>query len=303
MNSLLSTSLQTKLDWNLLRTFLAVADTGSLTAAAILLETSQSTLSRQIAELEAAFGIALFERVARGLRLTTIGEALIDPARQMQAAAQNASLAVLGQSLEIRGTVRLTASEMTSAYILPKILANLRQSHPEIQIELLVSNRIENLLERQADIALRHTRPRQSGLLAKRVADVKIGAFAHTDYLKRVGGQIDLNRLSDYDWIGLDVSDLLLRGFKAAGFPVGRTFFAFRCDNEIVGWHIALAGFGIGFAPTHIASRWPQMQQVLPEQVLPKMPIWLVTHRELRNNARLRIVFDALAKGLCQMLV
>lgn len=290
-------------DWNLLRAFLAVVDAGSLTGATRALGTSQPTLSRQIAELEASLGVALFERVARGVRLTAAGQSLVRPARQMETAAQAVSLTALGQTQQLGGTVRLTASGMTSAHVLPEILTLLRRSHPEIQIELVVSDQVENLLERRADIAIRHTRPTQGGLVAKRVGDVRVGAFAHADYLKRVGGKIDLSRAGDYDWIGLDSSDLILRGFRAAGLRVAREFFAFRCDNQVVGWQAALAGLGIGFAPLSVAERWPKMRRVLPEDMSPEMPVWLAAHRELRHSARIRTVFDALADGLRAMIV
>ena len=156
-----------QLDWNLLRAFMAVVDAGSLTGGARILATSQPTLSRQIAALETSVGVALFERVARGLRLTVAGEALLGPARQMQEASLSVSLAALGQTQQLAGTVRLTASEMGSAYVLPEIVAKMRHAHPEIQIELLASNRVENLLERQADIAIRHVRPAQDSLVAR----------------------------------------------------------------------------------------------------------------------------------------
>lgn len=292
----------TQLDWNLLRTFLAVVDAGSLTGATRMLATSQPTLSRQIAELELSVGMALFERVARGLRLTAAGESLVWPARQMQTAAQAVSLIALGQAQQLAGTVRLTASEMISAYVVPPILAQLRQTHPEIQIELVASNQVENLLERQADIAIRNVRPSQSSLTARRVGDAKMGAFAHISYLTRIGGHVDLVRAAEYDWIGYDKSDMLLRGFRAAGLPVKREFFAFRCDNHVVAWQAALAGLGIGFAPASVAANWPDMQSVLPDKTIPKMPIWVTVHRELRHSARIRVVFDALADGL-QMMV
>ena len=292
----------TQLDWNLLRAFLAVVDAGSLTGATRMLATSQPTLSRQIAELELSVGMALFERVARGLRLTAAGESLVWPARQMQTAAQAVSLTALGQAQQLAGTVRLTASEMISAYVVPPILAQLRQTHPEIQIELVASNQVENLLERQADIAIRNVRPSQSSLTARRVGDAKMGAFAHVNYLARIGGHVDLARAAEYDWIGYDKSDMLLRGFRAAGLPVKPEFFAFRCDNHVVAWQAALAGLGIGFAPASVAAYWPDMKSVLPDKTIPKMPIWVTVHRELRHSARIRAVFDTLADGL-QMMV
>lgn len=299
MNSLpLPSPVAPSLDWNLIRAFLAVVENGSLTGAARVLAASQPTLSRQIDELEQRVGAALFERVARGLRLTQAGESLVEPARGMQKAAQALSLTALGQTQQLAGTVRLTASEMTSAYLLPGILAGLRQSQPEIQIELVASNRIENLLERQADIAIRHARPGQSGLIARRIGVLGMGAYAHADYLARVGGKVDLKRPQDYDWIGYDSADMLMRGFRKAGIPVNREFFSFRCDNHIVDWQAALAGVGIGFAPSATAKRWPEMRSVLPKKMVGTMPVWLTVHRELRGSLRIQRVFDALAEGL-----
>lgn len=294
------------LDWDSIRFFLAVVDAGSLTGAATLLGISQPTLSRQIRELETRIGSALFERVARGLKLTQAGTALVAPARRMQTAAQGLSLSAIGHTQQLAGAVRLTASEMTSAYLLPQILTELRRGHPEVQVELVVSNRVENLLERQADIAVRHTRPTQSGLIARHLGDLPLGAYAHADYLARVGGmrdkKVDMRRLQDYDWIGYDRSDMMLRGFRQAGIPVTREFFQFRCDNQVVCWHAALTGMGIAIAPRLIARHWPDMHSVLPDDMVPPLPVWLTAHRELRGSARLRLAFDTLAEDLQRLL-
>ena len=287
-----------EIDWSLIRVFLAVVDSGSLTAAAAMLSASQPTLSRKIDELELHLGTSLFERAARGLRLTEAGEALVEPARQMKLAAQSVSLAALGQTQQLDGTVRLTASEMTAAYLLPDIIARIRLRHPEIQIEVVVSNHVENLLERQADIALRHTNPTQSGLIARRIGELEIGAFAHADYLARIGNVVDPERLDSYHWIGYDSSDALLRGFRELGFPVKRDFFCIRCDNHLAGWQMALAGAGICFAPCVIGARWPQMRTMTLASMAPSMPLWLTAHRELRSSRRIKIVFDMLAEGL-----
>lgn len=286
------------LDWNLVRAFLAVVDAGSLSGATRLLATSQPTLSRQIAELERSIGVNLFERIARGLRLTAAGETLVPAARQMQVAAQLMSMKVLGQTQELAGTVRITASEMTATYQLPPILVALRRAHPEIQIELLVSNRIENLLERHADIAIRHTRPNQAGLIAKSLGKMLLNGYAHVDYLERFGGSIDMQNPGRYDWIGYDTSDALVKGFNALGIAVERDFFAFRCDNQVTDWQMALAGMGIGITADAVGSRYPQMRAVLPPNLVGNLPVWLTAHRELRQSARIRLVFDALAKGL-----
>lgn len=295
-------SNQAQFDWNHLRTFLAVADTGSLTGASRSLSTSQPTLSRHIAELESSLGVALFERVARGLRLTESGKALLEPARQMQKNAELFSLKALGQTQQLAGTIRLTASEILSGHILPPILAKLRRTHPEIQIELLATDQIVNILERHADIAIRHTQPQQADLIAKKLGDAKIGLFAHRDYLHRTEGQPITENPEKHDWIGLDQSDLYLKEFRKAGKMVDREFFSFRCDNVMVGWQAALAGLGI--APTFfsVAQQWPEMQLFCPESSVSEIPLWLVSHRELLDNPRVRVVFDALAEGLQDMV-
>ena len=289
-------------DWNLLRAFLAVVDTGSLTGAARQLATSQPTLSRQIGELERVLGVILFERVARGLQLTGAGQVLLPWARQMQQAAHGMALAALGQTQQLAGSVRLTASEMTSVWVLPPLLAGLRRRHPEIQIELLVSNMQENLLERQADIAVRHVRPTQGGLIARKIGVAAMGAWARRDYVERVGGHIDMERAHEYDWIGYDRSDALLRAFRAAGIPAQREFFNIRCDNQVAGWQMALHGVGIAFATAHVARQAAGMQQVLGAEQVGYLPVWLTAHRELRHSARIRLVFDALAEGLHDMV-
>lgn len=289
-------------DWNLLRAFLAVVDAGSLTGAARQLATSQPTLSRQIGELESSLGVVLFERVARGLQLTVAGQVLVPGARQMQQAAHGISLAALGQTQELAGTVRLTASEMTSVWVLPPILAQLRRQHPQIQIELLVSNVQENLLERQADIAVRHIRPSQTGLVARKIGDAPMGGWAHSDYMERLERPFDLARAEDYDWIGYDRSDVLLRAFRSAGIQAERNFFKLRCDNQVAGWQLALNGLGIAFATAYVARQTPGMQQVLGAQQVGYLPVWLTAHRELRQSARIRLVFDALAQGLQRMV-
>ncbi len=286
------------LEWDLIRAFLAVVDAGSVTAAAERLGTSQPTLSRQMATLEQQIGSALFERAGRGLRLTNAGQALVAPARQMQSAANSLSLTALGQNSETAGKVRLSASEMTATYVLPPILAELRRTHAEIQIELAVTNRVENLLEREADIAIRHTHPGQGSLIARRVGAFRIGAFAHQDYLNRVGAPIDFAQSHRYDWLGLDRSDLLLRGFHQLGIQVGREFFALRCDHQVALWQLLLAGMGIGFGTLFIAAQTPQLRQVLTQYEIPPMPVWVTAHRELKGSARIRTVFDALVQGL-----
>lgn len=289
-----------KIDWNLLKSFAAVADLGSLTRAAAILGISQPTISRHIAELEQLVGASLFERGARGLSLTQAGAALVEPSRRMLAAAQAISIAAAGQNQEAAGTVRITASEITSAYILPPILARLRERHPAIQIELLASNRVDNLLTRDADIAIRHVQPDQGGLIARKIGGFPIGFYAHRDYLHvpRRRAAEGAGEVERHDWIGLDQSNRVIEGFRQAGYDVDKSFFAFRCDNDIVGWQAVLAGLGVGVSAHVIARQFPQLVRVLEQQPLPDMQVWITAHRELRDTARIRAVFDFLVEAL-----
>jgi DNA-binding transcriptional LysR family regulator len=284
-------------DWALLRVFLAVAQHGSLSRAAQQVDSSQPTLSRQMTLLESQVGAALFERTQRGLRLTEAGQALRLPAQRMQEQAREWSLLAAGRAMSLQGTVRLTASEMVSAYLLPAVLRGLRQTHPEIQIELLASNAVENLLEREADIALRMKRPTQSGLIARKLADLPLGLYAHRDYVA-ARGQPSVATMERHDWVGHDRSDQMLRGFRAAGFEVTREFFAFRCDNQLVAWQAVLGGLGIGIGLIQVAAQSHELVRVLREVKLPSLPLWLAAHRELRGTPRLKLVFDTLVAGL-----
>ena len=282
-------------DWALLRAFLSVAHAGSLSRAAQELGTSQPTLSRQMTALETQVGSLLFERTSRGLRLTPAGEALRIPAERMQQHAREWSLAAAGRAQSLAGTVRLTASEMVSAHLLPEALLALRQAHPEIQIELVATNTVENLLEREADIALRMLRPTQTALVTRKLAELPLGLYAHRDYLAMHGKPTPAT-MARHEWIGYDRSDQMLRGFRAGGFNVTREFFGFRCDNQIVAWHAVLAGLGIGIGMQVVARRTPELQQVLRDLKMPVLPLWITAHRELRSTPRLKTVFDALVQ-------
>nr|WP_314857657.1 LysR family transcriptional regulator [uncultured Undibacterium sp.] len=312
-------------DWNLIRSFVAVVEQGSLTRAATTMGLSQPTLSRQIAELEKTVGAPLFERVARGLQLTETGENLVEPARHMMAAARSLGIAAASHDTDLQGTVRITATEIVAAFVLPDLVRQLAIRHPEIQIEVVASNQISNLLEREADIAIRMVRPTQSALIARHLGNWPIGFYAHKDYLASmtaapvtpatrklsssapassasvVAPSIDLNALAKYRWIGLDQSDQLIAGFRAAGIHVDKSFFDFRSDSHLVNWQALLSGVGVGIAMRWLAIRESNLIAVLPEQTMPDLPIWLTSHRELKSSKRIRSVFDFLATELKKM--
>lgn len=285
-------------DWNLVKGFLAVAETGSLSAGARRLGSSQPTLGRHITELEKALGVTLFERVARGMALTGAGTALLDHARSMQGGSAALSLAATGRSQEIAGTVRITASQIVCHYLLPEIITALRIEEPGLQVELVSSNTVENLLARDADIAIRMTQPTQAELVSRKITDVAIGLYGAPSYLARHGRPQRLEELLSHDFVGYDRDTQVIRGFAAMGQMVTREFFPLRTDDQVANWRLVEAGAGIGFTQAHIGDRSPHVVRILPDLVLPSLPMYLAAHRELRTSLRIRRAYDFLAAAL-----
>ena len=272
----------------------AVAEAGSLSAAARKLAASQPTLGRHIAELEQALGVVLFRRGRMGYELTEQGAALLDRARTVGEAANAFARLATGATEQVAGTVRVAASEVVSAYVLPPMVARLRQQERGIEVEIVASNQVENLLRRDADIAVRMVAPAQQDLIARKIADLPLTACAAKIYLDRRGRPETPEDLLTHDLIGYDRVTDLIQGFAALGVSIDRHAFCFRTDNQIVFWEAIRAGNGIGFAQRVLAERDPLVETILPELVLPSLPMWLAMHRDVRTSARVRRVADFL---------
>ena len=284
-------------DWTVLRSFLAVADAGSLSGAARALGQSQPTLGRHIASLEASLNLALFTRTARGFALSGAGADLLPHARAMKAAAQALSLAAAGRDADISGTVRITASQIMATYILPTMLADLRQREPQIDIELVSSDTTENLLFREADIAVRMYRPTQLDLITLHLADIPLGLYAAKSYLDRVGRPTTTDGVLALDLIGFDRSDVMLQMLRGLGIPRLREDFPLRCDDQVVYWNLVRAGCGIGGMQCQVADADPVVERVAPFVTLPSLPVWLTAPEALRQTPRIRRVFDHLTQA------
>ena len=287
-----------KLDWTLVRSFLAVVDAGSVSAAARAANAHQPTLSRHLAEFEAQLGVPLFERTGRGVQPTAAGLAVLPAARQMQQAAEALARAVASGREATRGTVRLTASQVVSVWLLPPLIAEFQRAEPDIAVELVSSNEVQNLLRREADIALRMARPEQGSLVARKLAEVGIGAYAHEDYLARAGVPATHAELVGHRLVGYDRDPSILRGFASMGVAVTAQHFAARTDDQVANGQLVAAGAGIGFATHYCAAQWPGVRRVLPELTIPSIPCWLAVHRELRGNGVVRRLFDFLAAAV-----
>ena len=289
-------------DWSLVKGFLAVLEAGSLSAAARRSGQHQPTLSRQLATLEAQLRTPLFERTGRGLRPTRAALALADAARQMAAGAQQLSRQLAAQRQTTTGTVRITTSEVAACHLLPPLLSELQQAEPGIQVELAVSNAVDNLLRREADIAVRMLRPSQDSLVARKLADLPIVACAHRSYLQRAGTPLQPLDLLQHRLIGFDRDETILRGFAAMGLAITREQFVLRCDHQIAYAQLLAAGAGIGFAARYTLRGQPDLVPVLPQLKIPPMPCWLAAHREIRGSGVVRRVFDFLAEAVPRAL-
>lgn len=283
------------LDWTHLQSFVAIAEHRSLSGAARALGGSQPTMGRHIAALEKSLNVLLFDRTADGLDLTPTGLDLLEHARQMADAAGRFSLVAEGRSQAVAGTIRITASEIVATYILPDILTRLHSQEPEITIELVASDRAENLLQREADIAVRMYRPTQADVYTRKIGELKLGMYAANSYLENHGPTKTQDDITGHDFIGYDRNDLIIQGFKAMGMEVDRDFFPFRSDNQVVCWRMAVAGFGIGFNQRCIGDNDARVRRVFLSVPLPSLPVWLTAHAELKTSRRVRLVFDFLA--------
>jgi DNA-binding transcriptional LysR family regulator len=282
-------------DWALVRSFLAVFEAGSLTAAARRLGAQQPTLSRHVAELEAQLGVPLFERTGRGVQPTAAARAIATSARAMEDGAIGVAQRLASLRAATGGTVRVTASHVAASELLPPVLAALQDAAPEIQLELVASNALTNLLRREADIAVRMVRPAQGALVAKKLLDLPVVACAQRRYLQRHGTPRTPEELLSHRLVGLDRDDTILRGFAAMGLPVTRERFALRTDDQVAYLRLVAAGAGIGFVTRYTLRVWPGVVEVLPMLKIPPLPCWLAVHREIRGNPSVRRVWDFLA--------
>jgi DNA-binding transcriptional LysR family regulator len=287
-------------DWTLVRSFLAVLRSGSLSGAARMTQLTQPTIGRHIEEMERSLKLSLFTRSPTGLTPTQTALALAPSAEAMEAALASLIRAAEtgGDATAPKGTVRITASEVMGLAVLPPILSSIRRAHPGIVFELALNNRTDNLLRREADIAVRMARPAQDGLVAKKIGVLPLGLHAHRSYLERFGQPADIEALLKLHLIGFDRDDHSARSVAAGVLPIGRDIFAFRCDSDGAQMAALKAGLGVGVIQLAIARQNPDLVPVLPEAVRFQLDVWLAVHEDQRHQPAIRATFDGLADGL-----
>lgn len=294
----MTTDNHTEIGWELYRSYLGVLEEGSLSGAARAMGIAQPTVGRHVDALEKALGVALFTRSQTGLLPTDAALALQPFAQAMSSSAAALKRAADSHGSGIKGTVRVTASEVMGVEVLPPILAQLQGAHPDLRVELVLSNRVQDLLQREADIAVRMTQPKQEQLIARRVGQVQLGLHAHTQYLQRRGTPQSMADLAQHALIGFDEETAFVRAARK-GFPLWqREAFALRTDSDVAQLALIRAGCGIGICQVPLAARDPQLVHLLPEGFTLGLETWLTMHEDLRNTPRCKVTFDALLQGL-----
>ena len=199
-------------------------------------------------------------------------------------------------------TVRISASQPVACLLLPQVLTRMRQHLPQIQVELVSSNAVSNLLRREADIAVRMLRPTQATLVAKKIGEVQMGIFGHSSYLARRGTPQRVEDLLTHELVGNDTVDTITRAARALGHELGREAFALRSDDLMVQWSAVRSGFGLGFLGLYQAQAEPDLRRVLPALKIAALPMWLAVHREIRTSQGIRAVYDYLAHALAELI-
>lgn len=284
--------------WELYRTFLGVLTEGSLSGAARSLGIAQPTVGRHVDALEKSLGLVLFTRSQAGFLPTEAAFALRPLAETMASTAAALQRVASGQGEGVRGTVRITASEVVGAEVLPPILARLRQAQPELKVELVLTNQVQDLLRREADIAVRMTEPKHGALVARRIGHIELGMHAHRDYLARCGTPRTEAELAGHTLIGYDTETPFIRGVGKSLGGVRRDMFAFRTDSDLAQLGAIRAGLGIGICQVGIARRDERLVRILNKRFSLPLDTWLAMHEDLRESPRCKVAFQALAKGL-----
>jgi len=289
--------------WELLRTFLGVMKAGSLSAAARALGLAQPTAGRHVAALERSLGLVLFTRSQTGLLPTEAARALLPYAESMAATAAALQRTASSQGDGavgggVKGTVRITASEVIGVEVLPPIVTQLHAQHPQLMIELVLTNRVQDLLQREADIAVRMTPPKHEALVARRIGHIEVGLHAHRDYLARRGTPRAEAELRGHALIGFDEETPFIRRLGKSLGGLRRDAFTLRTDSDLAQLAAIRAGYGIGFCQVGLAQRDPNLVRVLAKRFSLPLDTWLAMHEDLRDSPRCKLVFQALAEGL-----
>ena len=282
------------MDWDKLRIFHAVADAGSLTHAGDSLNLSQSAVSRQIRALEESLDATLFHRHARGLILTEQGELLFDATRSMSQRLEAAVARIRGSNEEVFGILRVTATTGYGSLWLAPRLPKLYEQYPDLQIDLMLDERVLDLPMREADVAIRMKEPSQADLVRKRLMAVNMRLYAMPAYLDAHGRPASLDDLRHHRLICMNTTSQQV----TAGASYVQELLSnevrslLTVNNYFGGLQAVLNGLGIGVLPDYVVHDFPELERVLPESESNEIPVFLAYPEELRHSKRVAAFRD-----------
>lgn len=289
--------------WDDLRLVLAIARQGDLRKAAAAVGVNHSTMFRRLNALEQSLGSKLFERLASGYRATESGRRLIEAAERMETEALALDRDLSGRDTRLTGTVRVTASETLAFGILSGEIAHFRAQHPGIEIELMVDNRVLDLSRREADVAFRARRPAEGDLFGRKIADIAWRFYAAPDYLAAHGKPRTLRDLDKHQIIrwGEATQPTKAAAWLAKNMTEGQVS-GYRTGSLVNQLLAAKAGMGLALLPTYLGGSEPALTAVLPVLTDLRTELWLVTHRSLKDTARVRAFMEIVGDGVKKRL-
>ncbi|HKT76569.1 MAG TPA: LysR family transcriptional regulator [Sphingobium sp.] len=291
-----------RISWDDQQAFLEVLETGSLSAAARTLGVAQATIRNRIQALEQALKTTLFLRAPAGLIPTAMARDLGDHVRAMSKASNAFIRAAAIAPGEVRGSVRINASELFGLEILPDLLAPLLDRYPSLAVEIQLSNQAADLFGSEADIAIRHFQPPTGMLTARHLGSDPFGLYACAGYLARHGLPTTVSELHKHRLIGPDRTETAMRLVRNVDGALTANSFAVRSDNFAVHFTMVRAGLGIGMLPRSAARRVPTLRPLLMDLPLPQLNYWIVMHDKLRNTPGMVAVFEHLAAQIAACL-
>jgi DNA-binding transcriptional LysR family regulator len=284
------------LEWDDLRYVLAVATEGSLAGAARRLGVNHTTVLRRVGAFEERLGLRLFERLPTGYVLTAGGEELIAAAHRIDDEVTALERKLAGQDLRLSGVVRVTTTDTLMGSILPEVLAQFRKAHPGIAIEVAVSNLMFNLTKRDADVAIRPARDPPDALVGRRIARIAFAIYGNADYLAAHHGR----KLTDHQWIGPDdhLASTSVAQWMRTELPGADI--ALRTDSLVAARNAAQAGLGLAALPCYLGDGTQGLVRLQGPIAAMETALWVLTHADLRHQARIRAFIDFAAQALGQ---
>lgn len=293
---------QPEVSWNWLRSLVAVVNSGSLSAAARATKATQPTIGRHIRALEKQLGETLFDRRPDGLVPTARGTEIYERAAAVDEAITGLTSSIGSRSPAVSGVVRITSSLNFTVELLPALVTELLRENPQLQIELIPSDEVRNLLRREADLAVRLARPTQPEVIASKVGEVTLGLYAHRDYLARRGTPRTASQFSKHDLIGYQDAAATVARLAEIGLQIDPAQVRICSENLLTLVAILRAGCGIGACDVWLANRHPELRRVMPRVDVATWPVWIAAHDDLHRSRRFRLVFDYLSDRLRETL-